>query len=98
MEIQSTRVPALTPGGDAATASPAGGVESFGKLLADALGALQQSQSQADLMVSALATDEPVDLHAVMLAVEQANLATQLAVQVRNKLIEAYQEISRMQI
>jgi flagellar hook-basal body complex protein FliE len=33
-----------------------------------------------------------------MLAVEQANLSTQLAVQVRNKLIEAYQEISRMQI
>lgn len=98
MEIQPTLAPALTPSSAATGSSPAGGIESFGKLLADALGALQQSQSQADLMVSALATDEPVDLHEVMLAVEQANLSTQLALQVRNKLIEAYQEISRMQI
>ena len=43
-------------------------------------------------------TGKPVDLHQVMIAAEQAGLALQLTVQVRNKIIEAYQEISRMQV
>lgn len=76
----------------------ADGVNSFGQLLAGAVENLQRSQGEADALSSSLAAGEDVDLHEVMLALEQANLATQLTVQVRNKLVEAYQEIARMQI
>lgn len=98
MEIQRLIAPALAPVGGGGAAAPASGVESFGKMLGDAVASLQQTQGQADQMAGALATGQNVDLHDVMLAMEGANLATQLTVQVRNKLVEAYQEISRMPV
>ena len=45
-----------------------------------------------------VASGEPVELHDVMLAQERASLGFELAVQVRNKLVEAYQDIMRMQV
>ncbi|MCL5256741.1 MAG: flagellar hook-basal body complex protein FliE [Chloroflexi bacterium] len=75
-----------------------GPVESFGKYLEQAVSNLNSLQNQADTMVNKLATGEPVELHQVALAVEQSSLAFQLALQVRNKLVEAYQEVMRMQI
>ena len=45
-----------------------------------------------------LAAGEPVELHDVMIAMEEADLSLRLALQVRNKLVEAYQEIQRMQV
>ena len=50
------------------------------------------------LQSQALATGQATDVSAVVTAVEQAALAMQLAVQVRNKAVDAYQEIIRMQI
>ena len=44
------------------------------------------------------ATGQATDLHDVMIKTEQANLTFQLGVQVRNKLVDAYQEIMRMQM
>jgi flagellar hook-basal body complex protein FliE len=96
MEIRPISSPTLTPAGGAPTA--ASGIASFEEFLTDALGALQRTRSEADALSGALAAGQDVDLHEVILAMEQASLATQLTLQVRNKLIEAYQEISRMQI
>lgn len=98
MDVRSiTTSAALSlPGTTGPTA--ADGANSFGQLLAGAVESLQRSQGEADALSSSLAAGEDVDLHEVMLALEQANLATQLTVQVRNKLVEAYQEIARMQI
>ncbi len=45
-----------------------------------------------------LAAGEPVQLHDEMIAQDQAALGFQLAVQVRNKLVEAYQDVMRMQL
>ena len=45
-----------------------------------------------------MAAGDPIDLHEVMLARETASLQFQLAVQVRNKLVEAYQDVMRMQV
>ncbi|SHI40565.1 flagellar hook-basal body complex protein FliE [Clostridium cavendishii DSM 21758] len=42
--------------------------------------------------------DKDVDIHQVMIAGEEAKMSLQLAAQVRNKLVEAYQELSRMQL
>ncbi len=73
-------------------------LEGFGEALADAIGALEQLQHEADASSLQLATGEPIELHEVMLAQDRASLSLQLAIQVRNKLVEAYQDIMRMQI
>jgi flagellar hook-basal body complex protein FliE len=66
--------------------------------LARTLDQLNTTQQAADAGAAQLAAGAPVDLHQVMIQMEQANLSLGLALQVRNKLIEAYQEISRMPI
>ena len=78
--------------------SSANAVESFQNLLSDALGKLQQGQAETDQAVNQLAAGGPVDLHTVALAVEENSLDFQLAMQVRNKLVDAYQEVVRMQV
>jgi len=72
--------------------------ESFGRLLSQALDHLNRIQMEANASSARLAAGEPVDLHDVMLAVEEADLSLRLALQMRNKLMEAYQEINRMQV
>ena len=74
------------------------GAEGFGKALTDAIGSLDKLQQEADAGSVQLAAGEPVELHDVMLSQERASLSFELAVQVRNKLVEAYQEIMRMQV
>ena len=71
---------------------------SFSKLLGDAVHNIDATQKAADANVQKLATGQPVDLHDVTISMEQANLTFQLGMQVRNKLIDAYQEIMRMQV
>lgn len=52
----------------------------------------------ADNAVKENSTGGPVDLHDVMIAMEKADISLQMLVQVRNKTVDAYQEIMRMQI
>lgn len=73
-------------------------VLSFGKLLKESLQRLNQSQIEADKTIKSFLSGEIGDIHKVMLAVEKASLSLRLALQIRNKVIEAYQEIMRMQI
>ncbi len=71
---------------------------SFKALLSDALAQVNDIQQQADVSAVRLAAGEPVAIDEVMLAMQKADLALQLTQQIRNKLVEAYQEVSRMQI
>ena len=77
---------------------PGAAANSFSKLLNDAVGQIDKLQRGADANIQKLATGQPVDLHDVTISTEQANLSFQLGLQVRNKLIEAYQEVMRMQV
>jgi len=77
---------------------PAGGAAGFGELLTNALRQLQSVSAEANAKLEAMATGEDVELHDVMLALEMESLAISLATEVRNKVVEAYREISRMQI
>lgn len=70
----------------------------FAEMLRDALSQVDQKQKAAAEKIKQFATGEVQDLHEVMLAVQEAGLSLQLTLQVRNKIVEAYQEISRMQI
>ncbi|MGQ9687337.1 MAG: flagellar hook-basal body complex protein FliE [Desulfobaccales bacterium] len=71
--------------------SPTGGFGVFRMMLADA----QHKQSQADTQVQRSLLGE-ADIHEAILALEHADLSLRLLVQVRNKLIQAYEELSRM--
>lgn len=71
---------------------------SFSEILQGQLEKVNQLQKEADQLTQDLLTGTVEHLHQVTIAAEQASLALQLTVQIRNKLIEAYQEISRMQI
>ena len=70
----------------------------FGNYLKDALKEVNRLESHADTLTKKLAAGENVDIHDVMIATEKANIALQLTIQVRNKAVEAYNEIMRMQI
>ena len=70
----------------------------FADLLGQALGELQSVSDNANAKVSALATGQDVEIHDVMLALEAESLAMSLATNVRNKAVEAYQEVFRMQM
>lgn len=84
--------PATTP----TAGAPQG--PSFGESLVDAIRQVNDLQLQADEMSRALAAGQAAELHQVMLAAEKANLSLQFTLQVRNKVIEAYQEIMRVQV
>ncbi len=74
-------------------------IESFSKVLSQALEDVNTIHQGADVDAARLASgDDAVDLHQVMIGMEKANIAMGLTVQVRNKLVEAYQEVMRMQV
>ena len=70
----------------------------FAQTLMDALKEVNASQQHSRQMIDAIKANQNVEIHDVMIAMEQASLAMNLTLQVRNKLLEAYQEISRTQI
>ncbi|HEV7666090.1 MAG TPA: flagellar hook-basal body complex protein FliE [Chloroflexota bacterium] len=87
----------LTTGLPSASPAKAAGAD-FGSALKDAVGALDQLGKKADASSLALAKGEPIDVHEVMLNTEQASLGFSMALQVRNKLVDAYQEVMRMSV
>ena len=70
----------------------------FAQTLMDVMKEVNQSQLHSKDMQNALMTNRNVEIHDVMIAMEQASVAMNLTLQVRNKLLEAYQEINRTQI
>jgi flagellar hook-basal body complex protein FliE len=91
---QSPLAPRLPATGGA---TPGQGAD-FGSALKQAVGALDQLGTKADASSLALAKGDPIDIHEVMLNTEQASLGFSMALQVRNKLVEAYQEVMRMSV
>lgn len=71
---------------------------SFAQYLLDAIKQVNQYQLEAEQMTQKLAAGEITDLHQVMIAGQKASISLQLAIQVRNKVVEAYQEIMRMPV
>lgn len=70
----------------------------FPDLLARMIGKVQELTDESDRLSVDLALGQPVELHQVMLAATKARLALELLIELRNKVIEAYQEISRMPV
>ncbi|GIV15896.1 MAG: flagellar hook-basal body complex protein FliE [Armatimonadota bacterium] len=97
------RLNTVLPGTTAAiTSNPSSGNQetapSFAETLRDAFDRINQMQLDSAELARQFAAGETDDLVRVVTAAEEASLALQLAVQVRNKVVEAYQEIMRMQV
>ena len=76
----------------------AGGPESFGSTLKSAVKEVNSLQNQADEMAVKVTTGDIEDVHQAMVAMQKAGLALQFTVQVRNKVIEAYQSVMSTQV
>ena len=70
----------------------------FGSFLKDALQQVDALQKNADAASLSLSTGQTQDIHTAMIALEKANLSLSLTVEVRNKVLDAYNQIMRMQI
>jgi flagellar hook-basal body complex protein FliE len=81
-----------------AGASAPGSGESFVATLKDALAKINEAQHQADVSVQSLMTGQSANLHETMIALQKADVSFQLMLQVRNKIVNAYDEIMRMQL
>jgi len=80
------------------TAATGGGADAgFGGILNSALDQVNQLNSNAQQQIGSLLTNGNSDLSSVMVAVEKADVAFQLMMQVRNKIVSAYQDIEKMQ-
>lgn len=72
---------------------------SFGDLLSKALKKTNELQHEADEKARAFSLGDPnVDIADLMVSMEKAGLALSLTIEIRNKLLESYQEIMRMQV
>lgn len=78
------------------TDRPAKGPDTFGEMLKVAVRKVDALEKDADDMMLKLSTGEVQDVHEVMLAAEKAELSLQLTVEIRDRVIEAYQTILRM--
>ena len=71
---------------------------SFSNVLSDAISKVNDSQVNANNKIESLIKGEDVEMHEVMLAMQESVLSLQALIEVRNKTVEAYQEISKLQL
>lgn len=71
---------------------------SFADTLARVVGDTQQVQQNAENVIAAFVRGEPVELHQVMAASEEAGIALEFLVEMRNKLTDAYRTVMNMQV
>jgi flagellar hook-basal body complex protein FliE len=90
-------VEALDPRRPTGVQGPGGPGESFGEALGKALAGVESLQRSADASAEQVALGGG-NLHETALALEKADTAMRVAVKVRNKVVEAYQEIMRMSV
>ncbi|WP_432354965.1 flagellar hook-basal body complex protein FliE [Sporosarcina sp. A2] len=72
--------------------------QKFGSYLKDAIQDVNAAQVQSDVMTEKLVRGENVDLHNVMITAQKASIALNATMEIRNKVIEAYQEVMRMPV
>jgi len=102
--IQLQRLSSAGIGGDDKRALPSPGVGGdddkggFRNTLKNAIDQVDGAQKEADGQISAFVSGEQENLHEVMISMNQAQISLQLMTEVRNKMLETYQELMRMQV
>ena len=78
--------------------NPAGGGKGFAQMLQGRVADVNSQQLEADHAIQDLVTGETENVHDVVLSVVKADLSFRLMLEIRNRLMENYQEIMRMQV
>jgi flagellar hook-basal body complex protein FliE len=76
----------------------AGSDDKFADMLSNALKQVNELQGSSDQEINRILAGDMNDVHSAMIAIQKAGLSFQMLMQVRNKLVEAYQEVMRMQV
>lgn len=71
---------------------------SFGAVLKDAIMDINSLQNDADKAIANVQLEDAGSIHDAMIALEKAGISFQVMMQVRNKILDAYQEVMRMQV
>jgi flagellar hook-basal body complex protein FliE len=74
------------------------GAGGFKEMLSEALNRVDEAHKISDTQIQNVLSGDVQDVHTAMIAMQKAELSFQMMMQVRNKLIEAYQEVMRMQV
>lgn len=72
--------------------------QNFGAYLKDAINNVNREQIQSDTLTQKLVMGENIELHEVMVAAQKASITLNATMEIRNKVVEAYQEIIRMPV
>ena len=94
----STLLPTTTSSSVTGGSSASDVQKSFSKELSDAFNQINSTQQNANNLEEQMVNGNVDNLHNVMIAAEKSEIMLQLAVQVRDKVINAYQEVMRMQV
>ena len=86
------------PSSETNKAQPKASADGSGNFIEELVSKVSDLQSQANDKIKGMVTGQSRELHDVMLAVEKANISFQFLTQVRNKALDAYQEIMKMQV
>jgi flagellar hook-basal body complex protein FliE len=90
-------LPRMMPSPAAPSAQPGAGGASFGKMLSEAVQQVNEVEKSSQGELQKYLGNES-DLHSVMISLEKADLSFQMMMQVRNKIVQAYQEIMKSQV
>ena len=96
--IQSNPISTIRELGSTQKTAASGSAQQIGETFENMLSSLNQSQLNADGLIEKLARGENVDLHTVMIGMEENNINFNVALGIRDRLVEAYREVMRMQI
>jgi flagellar hook-basal body complex protein FliE len=91
-------VPVGLPQPPAAAATPPTAAPGFGDAMARGLQQVSELENHADVLIQDVATGGPTKVHEVMVATTESAMAVDLLVNVRDKALEAYHEIMRLQL
>ncbi|MFO7908073.1 MAG: flagellar hook-basal body complex protein FliE [Pirellulaceae bacterium] len=98
--IQASKVslPPMPPTSPELTEVTKNGEASFKNLLVEGINQVNSMQQQADQAVEQLVTGEEVDPATVLTSIQKADMSFRMMMQIRNKLMQAYEEIKNMRI
>ncbi len=101
-ELQGMRANVLSGGDDPRSLPqprmPGSNEAGFSKTLTDAINSVDEAQKVAGEEVTAFISGEQENVHEVMIALNKAQLSFQLMTEVRNKMMDTYHELMRMQV
>jgi flagellar hook-basal body complex protein FliE len=97
-KIQPGGIDSINFGQQTKSSGATDAAKQVGQTFSQILSNLEKTQSESDNLFKKLAAGEDVDLHQVMIAAEQNDVAFKVTLAIRDKLVEAYKEITRMTV